>query len=265
MTLIDDLFYRALFAGLGVSLAAAPLGCFIVWRRMAYFSDATAHVAILGVAIALLLEISIFAGVLAVAILMGLAVWGSASRGHTSDTSLGVISHSALAVSLVALSQVSGIRVDVSAYLFGDILAVARTDLLVIWVGGLAVSGVILWRWSALLMATLNPELARASGVSARREELIMTLTLAVTVAVAIKVVGALLIGALMIIPAAAARPLTKTPEQMAVLALVFAYLSTFGGLQSAFLFDTPAGPSIVCAAATIFAVTNAFAWLRRS
>lgn len=262
--MLDDFMTRAMLAGVGVACAAAPLGCFVVWRRMAYFGDATAHAAILGVALSLTLEMSIFPGVLAVALIMALTVTQLAGRGYAMDTLLGVLAHSALAFGLVAVSFLSGIRIDLMAYLFGDILAVSRFDLLVIWGGAALVVALILWRWSALLTATLNEELAYASGLDPKREQLILTLSLAITVAVAIKVVGVLLIAALLIIPAAAARGLARTPETMALFAAGIGALSAVAGLQGAYLFDTPAGPSIVCVAAILFACLNLVGWRSR-
>ncbi len=252
---------RATLAGIGVALAAAPLGCFVVWRRMAYFGDATAHAAILGVALSLTFQMSIFPGVLAVALIMALTVTLLSGRGYAMDTLLGVLAHSALAFGLVAVSFLSGVRIDLMAYLFGDILAVSRTDLAVIWGGAAMVVALLLWRWSALLTSTLNEELAYASGLNPRREQLILTLSLAITVAVAIKVVGVLLIAALLIIPAAAARGLARTPEAMAVIAAAIGVVSATSGLRAAYIFDTPAGPSIVCVAAALFAVLNLLGW----
>ncbi|MEO0503149.1 MAG: metal ABC transporter permease [Pseudomonadota bacterium] len=259
--MFDDFMTRATLAGVGVAFAAAPLGCFVVWRRMAYFGDATAHAAILGVSLSLALELSIFPGVLVVALLMALTVTLLAGRGYAMDTLLGVLAHSALAFGLVAVSFLSGIRIDLMAYLFGDILAVSRLDLAVIWGGAALVVALILWRWSALLTSTLNEELAYASGLNPRREQLILTLSLAITVAVAIKVVGVLLIAAMLIIPAAAARGLARTPEAMALIAAVIGAVSAIAGLQGAYVFDTPAGPSIVCVAAVLFAGLNLIGW----
>ncbi|MEM9756153.1 MAG: metal ABC transporter permease [Pseudomonadota bacterium] len=255
--MLDDFMVRATIAGVGVAFAAAPLGCFVVWRRMAYFGDATAHAAILGVALSLALEFSIFAGTVAVALAMALTVTLLSRRGYAMDTLLGVLAHSALAFGLVAVSFLSGIRIDLMAYLFGDILAVSRGDLAVIWGGAALVVGLVVWRWSGLLTATLSDELAYASGIDPKREQMILTLALAITVAVAIKVVGVLLIAAMLIIPAAAARNLARTPEQMAMMAAMLGALSATLGLRAAYIFDTPAGPSIVCVAAVIFAVLS--------
>ncbi|QGG80651.1 hypothetical protein GH975_08760 [Litorivicinus lipolyticus] len=255
--MFDDFFTRATLAGLGASLAAAPLGCFVVWRRMAYFGDATAHASILGVALALALQTSIFLGVLSVALLMAITVSGLSGRGVATDTLLGVMAHSALAIAMVAVSFLSGVRIDLMAYLFGDILAVGKTDLAVIWGGAVVVLGLLSWRWSALLTATLNPDLAYASGIDPKREQRILTITLALVVAVAIKVVGVLLIAAMLLIPAAAARAVARTPEQMAVIAAIIGATSAVVGLRAALVFDTPAGPSIVCVATAAFIVAS--------
>lgn len=249
MMLLDSFLLRAALAGVGVALAAAPLGCFVVWRRMAFFGDATAHAAILGVALALAVGAPIFAGVLIVALAMALFI-GWRNERQSVDTALGVAAHSALALGLVAVSFLDGVRIDLEAFLFGDILAVGRTDLAVIWGGALLVVALLSWRWSALLASTLNEDLAAAAGIDPKREQLILTLALAIVVAVAIKVVGALLISALLIIPAAAARPLAKTPERMALVAGAIGIASALGGLAAAWFLDTPAGPSIVCVAA---------------
>lgn len=261
--MLDDFMMRAAFAGIGVALAAAPLGCFVVWRRMAYFGEATAHAAILGVALSLALQASIFAGALAVAVSMAWIVTHLSGRGYAMDTLLGVLAHSSLAIGLVIVSFLPGVRIDLMAYLFGDILAVSRIDLLIIWVGAALVLGLIAWRWSSLLIATLNEELAYASGLNPKRERLILTLSLGITVAVAIKVVGALLIVAMLIIPTAAARGLARTPEAMAVIAALIGAVSAVVGLRTAYVLDTPAGPSIVCIAVFFFVVVAGIGTVR--
>lgn len=252
----DDFLIRAALAGLGLALATGPLGAFVVWRRMAFFGDATAHAAILGVALALATDLPIYAGTLAVALAMALVVAGLAGRSHAADTALGVLAHSALAFGLIAVSFLPGVRSDLSAWLFGDILAVTTTDLAWIWGGAALILGLILWRWQALLTATVDEALARSAGIDPRRESLVLTLAMALVVAVAIKIVGALLIAAMLIVPAAAARAPARTPEAMAILATVFGGLAVLGGLALSFRFDTPAGPSIVAAAAGLFALS---------
>ena len=264
MTILDDFMLRAALAGLGLALAAAPFGCFVVWRRMAYFGDATAHAAILGVALSLTFSTSIFAGVLVVSLAMAITVSTLGGRGFAMDTVLGVLAHSALAFGLVAASLLSGVRIDLMAYLFGDILAVMPSDLAVIWGGAGLVLALIGWRWGALLTATLSPDLAFSEGIDPRREQLVLTLALAITVAVAIKVVGALLITAMLIIPAATARPFSRTPEIMALLAAGIAGGSVLAGLRAAYRFDTPTGPTIVCVVAILFVISVSAAGLMR-
>ncbi|WP_171054552.1 metal ABC transporter permease [Roseovarius arcticus] len=263
--ILDDFMVRAALAGIGTALAAAPLGCFVVWRRMAYFGDATAHAAILGVALSLALSLPIFAGALVVALAMAVLVTLLSGRGRGVDTVLGVLAHSALAFGLVGVSFLHGVRIDVMSFLFGDILSVSRGDLGVIWGGAALVLGLVCWRWSALLTATLDSDLARAAGIDPRREELILTLALAIVVAVAIKVVGALLITALLIIPAATARPFARTPEGMAVAATLLAMTAAWAGLHASYALDTPTGPTIVCVSAILFAGSSVIAALRRA
>lgn len=261
--MLGDFMVRAALAGVGVAIAAAPLGCFVVWRRMAYFGDATAHAAILGVAISLSLSMPVFAGVLFVSLLMALTISTLSGRGYAMDTLLGVLAHSALAFGLVAVSFLSGIRIDLMAYLFGDILAVTPADIAVIWGGAILVLGLIGSRWSDLLTATLHSDLAYASGIDPKREQLILTVSLAIVVAVAIKVVGILLIAAMLIIPAATARPFSRTPEAMAVIAALIGGVSALGGLRAAYHFDTPTGPTIVCLAAIFFALSTVVSAVR--
>lgn len=251
--MFDDFFVRAIAAGLGLAAVAGPLGSFVVWRRMAYFGDSTAHAAILGVALALAFDVSIYTGTIAIAVMAALIVSTLSSRGQSIDTLLGVVAHSALAIGLVAISFVPSARVDLGSYLFGDILAVGHTDLIWIWSGATVVMAMLIWRWQRLVTASVNEELAMAAGIDPRFERLVLSIAIALVVAVAIRIVGSLLISAMLIIPAAAARRFSATPERMAALASVLAALSVLAGMQASLWFDTPAGPSIVVAASVFF------------
>jgi len=255
--LLDDFLFRAALAGLGVALLAGPLGCFVVWRRMAYFGDTVAHAALLGVALALALELGVIPAVLAVAATVALVVAHGTGRLYAADTLLGVLAHGGLALGVVALSFVPGAGGDLEAWLFGDLLAVTARDVVLIWAAA-ALAGLGLWRaWPALINSTLNEELAFAEGGDPRRDRLLLTLSLALLVAAALKVVGALLITAMLILPAAAARPLARTPEAMAATATLIGAASVFAGLRLAWVADTPAGPSIVVAALGLFLISN--------
>ncbi|UXU75004.1 MULTISPECIES: iron chelate uptake ABC transporter family permease subunit [unclassified Paracoccus (in: a-proteobacteria)] len=251
--MFDDFLTRALLAGLGLVLATGPLGCFVVWRRMAYFGDSTAHAAILGVALSFAFAMPIYLGTVAVAIAMAVLVAQLGGRGQSTDTVLGVLAHGALALGLVAASLVPSLRSGLDAFLFGDILAVTRADLAWIWCGAGLVLALLIWRWQRLVTSSVNEELAMAAGINPARERLILSLALALVVAIAIRVVGALLVSAMLIVPAAAARGFARTPEQMAGSAILFGGLAVFGGLWASLALDTPAGPSIVVAALVIY------------
>lgn len=252
--MLDDFFSRALVAGIGLALTTGPLGCLIVWRRMAYFGDTMAHSALLGVALAFLFEINLTVGVFIAAMFVSMALLALQRRGALStDALLGILSHATLAIGLVMVAFMTWVRVDLMGFLFGDILAVSRLDIAMIYGGGALVLGLVAWLWRPLLAATVNEELARAEGMAPDRSRFVFMLMMALVIAIAMKIVGILLITALMIIPAAAARRFATTPEQMAVMASAIGAVAVVGGLFGSLEFDTPSGPSIVVAALALF------------
>ncbi len=255
--MLDDFFTRALVAGIGVALVAGPLGCFIVWRRMAYFGDTLSHAALLGVALSLLLSINTTLAVGAVSVVIAmLLVLLRRNDTLSSDALLGLLSHSALALGLVCLAFMTWVRVDLLGLLFGDILAVTRIDIALIYAGGGIVLMVLALIWRQLFAATVSPDLAAGEGLRPERTELIFMILTAIVIAISLKIIGALLITALLIIPAAAARRLSATPEQMAVLAAIIGSASVVGGLFASLNYDTPSGPSIVVAAVVLFTLS---------
>ena len=256
--MFDDFFARAMMAGIGVALIAAPLGCFIVWRRMAYFGDTISHSALLGVALGFLLQININLAVFAIAALVSLSLLALQKRTKlSSDSVLGILSHSALALGLVVIALMPELRVDLMGYLFGDILAVSRTDIAIIYAGGFAVLLVLAWIWRPLLAETVSFDLARAEGLKPEFTRLVFMLLVALIVAIAMKVVGILLITALLIIPASTARRYASSPEMMAAAAMLVGVLAVIAGLYGSLSFDTPSGPSIVVAALILFLVVS--------
>jgi zinc transport system permease protein len=255
--MLDDFFSRAIVAGVGVALLAGPLGCFIVWRRMAYFGDTLSHSALLGVALALLFEVNITLAVFAVSACVAIALLLLQKRAAVSaDALLGLLSHSALAIGLVVLAFMTWVRVDLMGFLFGDILAVSKADIAVIWLGGLAVLAILAAVWRPLFAATVNFELAEAEAMRPQRANIILMLLMAAVIAVSMKIVGVLLITALLIIPAASARRFANGPEQMALIAAGIGVVAVIGGLFGSLEWDTPAGPSIVVAALCLFIVS---------
>jgi zinc transport system permease protein len=256
--IMDELFLRALVAGCGVAVVAGPLGAFIVWRRMAYFGDTLAHSALLGVALGFLLHINLNLAVAVLCIALSLVfVALQQQRRLASDTLLGILSHSALSLGLVALAFLETVRVDLMAYLFGDILAVTPGDIAWIYGGGAITLAALLLLWRPLLAVTVHEELAQVDGVNVPAVRLAFMLLVALVIAVAMKVVGILLITSLLILPAAAARRFARTPEAMAALGALAGALAVMGGVTASFRWDLPTGPAIVLAASTLFVAST--------
>jgi len=254
--MIDFLLF-SLLAGIAVALVAGPLGAFAVWRRMAYFGDTLAHSALLGVTFGLLLDINLNLAIALGCLLLALILVGlQHNRVLATDTLLGILSHSTLALGLVCVSIFSENRIDLLAYLFGDILSVTPGDVLGMWIISLAVLAALIWLWRPLLAITVHEELARVEGVAVAPVRTTLMLLMALVIAIAMKVVGVLLITALLIIPAAASRRLTKTPEHMAATASALGMIAVISGLSASYWWDTPAGPAIVLSATLIFTLT---------
>ena len=255
-SMIDFLLY-ALLAGIGVAAVAGPLGCFVVWRRMAYFGDTLAHSALLGVAMGVLLNIDLGIAVALICLLMALGLVALEQQEILAlDTLLGILSHASLAAGLVVISLLSDVRVDLMSLLFGDLLSVTKADLMVIYIGaGIAIL-LLATLWKSLINITVEPELAAVEGANVARVRTALMVITALVIAIAMKIVGVLLITALLIIPAATARRISSTPESMAVIASLVAMLSVVSGLATSWYIDTPAGPSIVISATLLFCLS---------
>ena len=252
----EPFLLRALLAGLGLALVAAPLGCFVVWRRMAYYGETVAQAGLIGIAAGLALSLNLTLSVLIVTFAVsGLLLLLGRQQIVPFNSLLGLLAHTALAVGVIATAMVRGPQLDLMAFLFGDIFAVTGTDLQWIYLGGAAALIGLLFVWRPMLALSVHEDLAAAEGTPTARTKLIFVLILALVVAIAIKIVGVLLTIAFLIMPAAAARPLSETPEQMALFAAIFGGLSVALGLFLSVTFDAPGGPSIVVMLALFFAV----------
>ncbi len=244
----------SLAAGIGVAITTGPLGSFIVWRRMAYFGDTLAHSALLGTSLGLILNIvPTIAVVVTCLVLALLLVALQRQRELPIDTLLGILAHSTLALGMVVIALMPTVRVDLMALLFGDLLAVTGTDLILIFSATTVALGLLVWLWRPLLAITVHEDLARVEGVPVTAVRTALMLIIALTTAVAMKAVGVLLITALMVIPAAAARRFARSPEQMALLAAIAGATSVVLGLAMSWYLDSPAGPSVVLSAACLF------------
>lgn len=264
MSIFDDFIVRAFVAGLAVACASSPLGCLVTWRRMAYFGDAIAHASLLGIALSFLLDINMTAAILAITCLIALCLADLGERGFASDTLLGVFAHSGLALGIVAASFLSGRQIDLMSYLLGDILAISLSDLIVIWVGVMAILALVIWRWNRLLLVTISHDLAKAENVHPKLENRLFMVSLAILVAISIKIVGILLIAALLIIPPVTARTFVKSPEHMAVLAGAISIFCLISGIYFSVEFDTPTGATIICVASLCFAISSSVKLMQR-
>ncbi len=254
----DPFFIRALLAGIGIVLVTGPVGCQIVWQRMAYFGDTVAHSALLGISIALLAQVHLSVGAFIAAAIVALSlVWFGRQRGLPSDALLGILAHGSLATGLVMVSLIDGARVDLVNVLFGDILAVSDGDIVMIYAVATAVLLLLAVIWRPLLAATVNQEIAAAEG---QRTELVrfgFLLLVAAVVAIAVKIVGVLLLTAMLIIPAATARRFAGSPEAMALISVLVGVAAVLCGLLLSLHLDSPSGPSIVLAATVFFLVSH--------
>lgn len=254
---MEDFVLRALGGGIGVALAAGPVGCFVVWRRMAYFGTALAHAVLLGVALGFLLDIEPIVAVFAMCLLLAVSLLLlERQRLISVDALLGVLAHAVFAAGLVVVAFMERLRVDLIGYLFGDILSVGVVDLWMIFATAAIVMSALVWQWRNLLAVAINQDLAAAEGVPVERVRFLFLFLLSAVIAVGMKIVGMLLVVALVIVPAAAARRMVATPEQMAVAATAIGIASVGAGLFASLHWDIPAGPAIVLAASGIFAAS---------
>lgn len=252
-----DILFPAWLAGALLTFITAPLGAFVVWRKMAYFGDTLSHSALLGVAFGLFLQIDPYLSVIMMTLaLAALLVWLEKRADYALDTVLGIIAHTTLSLGVVTVSLLDNVRVDLMSYLFGDLLATHYQDLSLIALGVSVVLGVLSIFWKQFLAMTVSPALAQIEGLNVNRLRLLLMLLTALTIALSIKFVGALIIASLLIIPAAIARRFARTPEGMVFYAWIFSLLSLTGGLLFSAWKDTPAGPSVVLCAGLLFALS---------
>ena len=263
VTPMDDFLLRALIAGLGVAVICGPLGAFVVWRRMAFFGSTLAHSALLGVALGYLLHFDMTLGMFVVSVVLAALLYFAEQRKTlATDTLLGVLAHASLAAGIVMVAFLDSLRTDLLSLLFGDILSVRDVDLYWIYGGGALALVALAWIWRPLLALTVHEEMAEVEGVRATLVRFVFMILLAIVIAVSLKIVGLLLITSLLVIPAATARHLSKTPEQMAAFAAVIGCVTVAAGLAESYVWDLPSGAAIVLTASLVFAVVAL--WPRR-
>ena len=252
--MFDDFFTRALIAGVGIAIIAGPLGCLVIWRRLSYFGDTLSHSALLGVTLAYAFSINITLSVFIISSVVAIVLINLQKRTKLAgDSLLGLLAHSTLAIGLVLIGFLTSIRFDLMGLLFGDILAVTTEDIALVWIGGIIILGILYFIWKSLFSATVNYDLAAAEGMKPEISNLIFTLLLAGVIALSIKMIGALLITGLLLIPAAIARNLSNSPKQMIIIAILAGIASVVLGLFTSLELNTSSGPSIVVVSLALF------------
>lgn len=252
-----DILLPAWLAGVCLAFITAPLGAFVVWRKMAYFGDTLSHSALLGVALGIFLQIDPYIAVIVMTIILAiLLVWLEQKTNYSVDTVLGIIAHTSLSLGVITISLLDNVRVDLMSYLFGDLLAINFSDVIFIGAGAILILSVLMIFWKRLLSITISPELAQIEGLNVARLRLLLMILTALTIALSMKFVGALIITSLLIIPSATARRFAKTSEKMVFIAILFSIIAVTGGLLLSGWKDTPAGPSVVICAGMLFLIS---------
>jgi zinc transport system permease protein len=255
--MFDDFFIRALIAGVGIAIIAGPLGCLVIWRRLSYFGDTLSHSALLGVTLAYAFSINITLSVFVISSIVAILLINLQKRTKLAgDSLLGLLAHSTLAIGLVLIGFLSSIRFDLMGLLFGDILAVTTEDIALVWIGGIIILGILYYIWKSIFSATVNYDLAAAEGMRPEISNLIFTLLLAAVIALSIKMIGALLITGLLLIPAAIARNLSNSPKQMIIISVLAGIASVIIGLFTSLELNTPSGPSIIVVSLALFVIS---------
>ena len=249
-----EIIFPAWLTGILLSFITAPLGAFVVWRKMSYFGDTLAHSALLGVALGIFLDINPYLSILVLTVLLAVAmVWLESNSQFSVDTILGIIAHSCLSLGVVTVGLLQNVRVDLMGYLFGDLLAVNYEDALFIGIGVIIVLSALIYYWKPLISTTVSPELAQVEGINIHRMRFLLMIMTALTIALSMKFVGALIITSLLIIPAATARRFSRAPESMATTAVIISMLAVSMGLALSAFYNTAAGPSVVICASFLF------------
>jgi zinc transport system permease protein len=265
--LLDDFLVRSIIAGLLMVSIAAPMGCLMVWQRLAFLSDTLGHAAVMGVGLGLLLQLPASFGVLGVVLLIVVSLSQVVNINNAlSETTLAIISHTGLAAGLILIGVLPSNTVSLEAILFGDLLAVTLADLGMILATTLVLVFLLKQHWHSFVAVSVSREIAQAEGIKVRKVQLLMYLMIALLVAVMMKVMGVLLIAAMLVIPTSAARMISGSPERMVFFSALYGVAALGGGIFSSFQFDWQTGPSIVLSATSLLLVTLVFVrWVKVS
>ncbi len=242
----------------------APLGCLMLWRRMSFFADTMAHGTLLGVAIAGAMSLPLWLGVTFIALLLVGILWVLHDPRLPNDALLALCSATLLCSGLLFIQHIPSLRPELLSYLFGDLLQIAWSDLPMFAVVIVAALAVLYKYWHQQIQIAIDPDIAVSEGIKAQWQRLVFMLMLALFTVLALKAVGSLLMGALLVIPALTARLLAHSPKQMLIWAFVVAQLGVSVGLWSSAGLNISSGLSIVITMSLLFASIFAVQKLRK-
>ncbi len=263
---LDDFVVRSLVAGLIMICVAAPMGCLMVWQRLAFLSDTLGHAAVLGIGLGLVLQVKPFFGVLAIVLLIVFALSRVTNLNNAlSETTLAIISHTGLASGIILIGVFPTQTVNLEAILFGDLLATSPGDLLRLLISSLLLLGLLLLHWRSCVAFSVSREIAQAEGIEVRSMHFMMYTMIALLVAVMMNVMGVLLIAAMLVIPTTSARLFSRSPEQMVALSALYGLGALAGGMTASFQFDWQTGPAIVVCATLLLLVSLGMTRLRKN
>lgn len=233
----------------------APLGCLMLWRRMSFFADTMAHGTLLGVAVAGILSFPLWVGVTFLALLLVAVLWVLHDPRLPNDALLALCSATLLCSGLLLIQYLPSLRPELLSYLFGDLLQISWADLPIFALVTAGALAILYKYWTAQIQIAIDPDIAMSEGVNANWQRLIFMLLLATFTVLALRAVGSLLMGALLVIPALTARLLAHSPKQMVIWAFIIAQTGVSVGLWSSAGLDISTGLSIVLTMSVIFAI----------
>lgn len=253
---MTDCILKALLAGIGIAIISGPIGSVMMWRRMTYFGDALAHATLLGASIAIILNINIYCGLIAISLIIAtLLTIITEQQKFTNDATLSILSHIILAVGLISATLSKNTRIDLLGYLYGDILSISSMDVIYIYVIDIIILSILSLVWDKLVFITIHKELAIAEGIKEKTIKWLFILLVSLIFIVATRLVGILLINSLLIIPCSIAKMWAKSTKQMAVLGSIFGCITIVIGIIAALIWDLPTGPAIVVSSALLFLI----------
>lgn len=256
----EPFIIKAIIAGIGIAAFTGALGCFIVWKRMAYFGDSLAHSSLLGIALGIAVSISMNISIIFISLCFALLLLCLQKKEFLpSDSILGILTHAALSFGIISLSLTESQNLDIHSFLFGDILTVNTQDIYWIYAVAVIIIGIIVLNFKTLVLTTINEDLAKADKINTERQKLLIIFLTTLAVSASIKIVGALLITAMLIVPASCARFISRSPKSMAINSSIIAMISVIGGFAFSINFDVPTGAAIVASSVCLFAIALVF------